>query len=55
MNWHADPTDHAAKLIAGDARCRVWRTAANTWAAPISVHGDATAAYSFPTRQEVQA
>ena len=55
MHWHDDPTAHAATLIQGAARCRVWRTATNTWAALISVHGDATAVYSFPTRHEAQA
>ena len=55
MDWHEDPADQAATLIAGEARCRVWRTAADTWAALISVHGDATAAYSFATRTEAQA
>jgi hypothetical protein len=55
MNWHDDPADQAATLIQGDARCRVWRTAADTWAALISVRGDATAAYSFTTREEAQA
>ena len=55
MDWHEDAADQAATLIQGDVRCRVWRTTAATWAALISVHGDATAAYSFPTRQEAQA
>ena len=47
-----DAVEQAATLIAGDARCRVWYTP-NTarWAALISVHGDATAACSFPTRE----
>ena len=30
MDWHEDPADQAATLIAGEARCRVWRTAADT-------------------------
>ena len=55
MNWHNTPADQAATLIQGDARCRVWRTAADTWAALISVRGDATAAYSFPTQEQAQA
>ena len=55
MTWHDDPTDQAATLIVGETRCRVWRTTTNTWAALISVRGDATAAYSFATRQAVQA
>jgi hypothetical protein len=55
MDWHEDPADQAATLIEGDVRCRVWRTAAGTWSALISVHGDATAAYSFPTREAAQA
>ena len=55
MEWVHDPTDQAATLIAGDACCRVWQTAGGTWAALISVRGDATAAYSFPSREEAQA
>ena len=56
MHWHDDPTGQAATLIQGAARCRVWYTlAAARWAALISIHGDATAAYSFPTREEAQA
>ena len=55
MDWQDDPAEQAATLIQGDARCRVWRTAGGTWAALISVHGDATAAYSFPTLPEAQA
>ena len=37
MNWHDSPADQAATLIVGDARCHVWRTAAGTWAALISM------------------
>ena len=56
MEWVPDPADQAATLIQGDAHCRVWYTpTAASWAALISVHGDATAAYSFPSRQEAQA
>ena len=55
MNWHATPANQAATLIAGEARCRVWRTAADTWAALSSVCGDATAAYNFPALPEAQA
>ena len=34
----------------------MWYTlAAARWAALISIHGDATAAYSFVTREEAQA
>ncbi len=56
MHWHDDPTAQAATLIQGAARCRVWYTlAAARWAALISIHGDATAAYSFVTREEAQA
>ena len=55
MEWVHDPADQAATLIAGDARCRVWQTAGGTWAALISVRGDATAAYSFATREAAQA
>ena len=53
--WGYDAVEQAATLIAGDGRCRVWRTAADTWAALISLHGDATAAYSSAPRQEAQA
>ncbi len=55
MEWVQDPADHAATLIQGEVRCRVWRTANGTWAALISVRGDATAAYSFATREAAQA
>ena len=55
MDWHDDPGGQAATLIEGDARGRVWRTAADTWAALLSIRGDATAAYSFATREEAQA
>ena len=56
MDWVHDPRDAAYTLIQADARCRVWYTpTAASWAALISVHGDATAAYSFPTREEAQA
>ncbi len=56
MDWHDDPAEQAATLILGDARCRVWYTAsAASWAALVSVHGDATAAYSFPTSAEAKA
>ncbi len=55
MEWGYDAVEQAATLIAGDVRCRVWRTAADRWAALISLHGDATAAYSCATRQEAQA
>ena len=55
MDWQDDPTEQAVTLIQGDVRCRVWRTTAGTWSALISVHGDATAAYSFPTREAAQA
>ena len=56
MEWVHDPADQAATLIAGDARCRVWYTpTAARWAALISVRGDATAAYSFPTPEEAKA
>ena len=56
MHWQDDPTDHAATLIQGEARCRVWYTlTAASWAALISVRGDATAAYSFATREAAQA
>ena len=55
MEWVHDPAEPAATLIHGDWRCRVWQTAAGTWAALISVHGDATAAYSFATRAAAQA
>ena len=55
MEWGYDAVEQAATLIAGDVRCRVWRTAADTWAALISVRGDATAAYSFTTREAAQA
>ena len=55
MEWVQDAADHAATLIEGEVRCRVWRTAAGTWAALISVRGDATAAYSFATREAAQA
>ena len=55
MEWVQDPADHAATLIAGEVRCRVWQTASGTWAALISVRGDATAAYSFATREAAQA
>jgi hypothetical protein len=56
MDWQDDPAAQAATLIQGDARCRVWYTpTAASWAALISIHGDATAAYSFATRQEAQA
>ena len=37
MDWHDDPGGQAATLIEGDARCRVWRTAAGTWEALISM------------------
>ena len=55
MEWVQDVADAAATLIQGDVRCRVWRTAAGTWAALISIHGDATAAYSLATREAAQA
>ena len=55
MEWVQDPADHAATLIAGKVRARVWQTASGTWAALISVRGDATAAYSFATREAAQA
>jgi hypothetical protein len=55
MEWVQDPADHAATLIAGEVRARVWQTASGTWAALISVRGDATAAYSFATREAAQA
>ena len=55
MEWVHDPADQAATLIQGAVRCRVWRTAGGTWAALISVRGDATAAYSFATREAAQA
>ena len=55
MEWVYDLADHAATLIQGNLRCRVWRTAGGTWAALISVRGDATAAYSFATREAAQA
>jgi hypothetical protein len=56
MEWVQEPADDTATLIQGDARCRVWYTpTAASWAALISVRGDATAAYSFPTREAAQA
>ena len=55
MEWVQDPADHAATLIHGEVRCRVWWAANGTWAALISVRGDATAAYSFATREAAQA
>ena len=56
MHWHDDPTAQAATLIAGAWRCRVWYTpTAASWAALLSLQGDATAAYSFPTREAAQA
>ena len=55
MEWVQDPVDQAATLIQGAVRCRIWRTAGGTWAALISVRGDATAAYSFATREAAQA
>jgi hypothetical protein len=55
MEWVQDPVDQAATLIQGAMRCRVWRTAGGTWAALISVRGEATAAYSFPTQEQAQA
>ena len=54
MEWMHDPAEQAATLIQGELRCRVWRTAGGTWAALISVRGDATAAYSFATREAAQ-
>ncbi len=56
MEWVHDPADQAATLIQGDTRCRVWYTpTTESWAALISVQGDATAAYSFPTPEEAKA
>ena len=56
MHWHNDPAEHAATLIAGEWRCRVWYAPiVASWAALVSVHGDATAAYSFATQQDAQA
>ncbi len=55
MAWVQDAADAPTTLIQGDVRCRVWRTAVGPWAALISVHGDATAAYSFATREAAQA
>ncbi len=56
MDWQDDPAEQATTLIQGDARCRVWYTPTTTrWAALISVHGDATGAYSFPAREAAQA
>jgi hypothetical protein len=55
MEWVQDPADQAATLIQGELRCRVWQTTAGTWAALLSVRGEATAAYSFPTREAAQA
>ncbi len=55
MEWVHDPAEQAATLIQGEVRCRVWQTASGSWATLISVHGDATAAYSFATREQAQA
>ena len=55
MDGDDDPADQAATLIQGAMRGRVWQTAGGSWAALLRVHGDATAAYSFPTREEAQA
>ena len=56
MEWVQEPAADAATLIQGDARCRVWYTpTAASWAALISVHGDATAAYNFASREAAQA
>ncbi len=56
MHWLEDPAEHAATLITGAWRCRVWYTpTAASWAALLSLQGAATAADSFPTREAAQA
>ena len=55
MEWYDDPAEHAATLIAEPYRCRVWYTTLGNWAAVISHHGIATAAYNFPTLEEAKA
>jgi hypothetical protein len=52
--WALDPAGEAYTLIAGDIRCRVWRTL-GTWNAIVSQRGDATAAYKFDTAEAAQA
>ena len=55
MEWREDEADHAFTLIVEPYRCRVWFTTLGNWAAVISHHGIATAAYNFPTLEEAQA
>jgi hypothetical protein len=52
--WEPDPGREAYTLIAGDIRCRVWRTM-GTWDAIVSQRGDATAAYKFETADAARA
>jgi hypothetical protein len=53
-HWAPDPAGDAYTLIAGDLRCRVWRTP-GSWSAIVSQRGDATAAYKFETADAARA
>ena len=54
MDWTYDPTDNAYTLIRDGVRCRVWFTSMDNWAAVISFHGMASAAYNFATADEAK-
>ena len=53
--WTHDAGDNAYTLISGAVRCRVWFTSMDNWAAVISFHGMASAAYNFATADEAKA
>ena len=54
MNWTHDPADNVYTLIRGAARCRVWCTSLDNWAAVISDRGMASASYNFATADEAK-
>ncbi len=55
MDWTYDATDNAYTLLRGDARCRVWYTSLENWAAACMHRGTSSAAYNFTTVEDAKA
>jgi hypothetical protein len=54
-SWTHHRTDNSYTLTVGKARCRVWQTTTENWAAIVSQKGRAKGAYTFATLEEAQA
>ena len=55
MDWQYDPEDNTYTLTQDAARCRVWYTKLDTWAASMSYGGISSAAYNFDSAAAAQA